>query len=215
MEMRNNLPKLFIVCSLYGSGLTACCFNSLSCLEACVYSKGVEGCVKLFVCPTNFRCLEIHRLEIHSPPNTIATLQHTQYFPLLNLSTFQPLANPPITTSQLFKSLKVSTSYWFKVSYQWNSADRNFIISVNYITGLFIEFSAVTEVIACVFGCALFLLCSWIKNALEWRQLLLSTTLCSARIRDPSKSPGRIYRQRPHLQWWYGHRCAKQPQLQP
>ena len=88
--MRNNLPKLFIVCSLYGSGLTACCFNSLSCLEACVYSKGLEGYVKLFVCPTIFRCLEIHRLEIHSPPNTIATSQHAQYFPLLNLSTFQP-----------------------------------------------------------------------------------------------------------------------------
>ena len=158
----------------------------------------------------------IHHLT-QSQPRNMLNIFHFSTFQPFNLSTFQPLTNhlSSITTSQLFKSLKVSTSYWFKVSYQWNSTDRNFIISVNYITGLFIEFSAVTEVITCVFGCALFLLCSWIKNALEWRQLLLSTTLCSARIRDPSKSPGRIYRQRPHLQWWYGHRCAKLPQLQP
>ena len=52
----------------------------------------------------------IHHLT-QSQPRNMLNIFHFSTSQPLNLSASQPLANPLITTSQLFKSLKVSTSY--------------------------------------------------------------------------------------------------------
>ena len=98
----------------------------------------------------------IHHLTQSQPHNMLN---------IFHFSAFQPLANLPITNHQSRllnipssqKSLPLTDS---KFLINETLQTVTFIISVNHITGLFIEFSAVTKVIACVFGCALFLLCS-------------------------------------------------------
>ena len=121
----------------------------------------------------------IHHLT-QSQPRNMLNIFHFSTFQPFNLSTFQPfslsafqpLANLPITNHQSRllnipssqKSLPLTDS---KFLINETLQTVTFIISVNHIAGLFIEFPAVTKVIACVFGCALFLLCSRIKNALE------------------------------------------------
>lgn len=99
----------------------------------------------------------IHHLTQSQPHNMLN---------IFHFSAFQPLANLPITNHQS-RLLNIPSS-----QKSLPLTDSKFLInetlqtvtllyrSINYITGLFIEFSAVTEVIACVFGCALFLLCS-------------------------------------------------------
>ena len=155
------------------------------------------------------------------PPRNSFTTQHNRNlatcsifstFQPFNLSTSRQSINHDFSTFQVLKSLYLLLIQSFlsmKLCRQ-----ELYYIGQSYCRIIYWVFGCYWGDYLCVWLCVVFVM-RLNQNALEWRQLLLSTTLCSARIRDPSKSPGRIYRQRPHLQWWYGHRCAKLPQLQP